>query len=195
MNVKDACLLHMRMKHQSSFKPVLFTSLLSGYWYRAITRHRIIVFPHFSTFTSLVYLRLFSTSQPWALWWKARAQRDMASSSCFQLVILLLRSLYNTPNSNANSRGLPPMHYMWTHFLLACRPYNLRYTSTEKTCILFTLENRCTSCYASRATCAAFPPAILPLFTLGNKCPSWYATNAIYAANKRDLQVNILLKF
>ena len=131
-------------------------SLPSGDEYRANSKHRIVFslrfstfaslvqghlkaskHPHFSTFASILYLRLFSISQPRALWHNARDQSNVTSSSYLlgsSLVSTHLCWLYNIPNDHANSRGhsssLPPTQYTWTLLLRVCHPFNLHSTST-----------------------------------------------------------------
>ena len=65
-------------------EPLPLCSPLSRDWYRATSRHRIVLAsPHFSTFASLELSQALSTSQPGAVWNKARAPSDVTSSSCF----------------------------------------------------------------------------------------------------------------
>ena len=57
-------------------------SLLSREWYKATLKHQsTLVSPHSFTFVNLVYLRLFSNSQPWVVWNKSRLPR-VTSNSC-----------------------------------------------------------------------------------------------------------------
>ena len=56
--------------------------LLSGDWYRATSRHQIIlVSPCFSTLASLIQVSPFSTSQPWTVWHKTSEKSGIMSSS------------------------------------------------------------------------------------------------------------------
>ena len=100
----------------------------------------ILVSPCFSTFTSLVYLKLFSTSQRWAVRLKAKAQSDVTSSSCLLLIFLASACLcwsYDILDANADSRGHPSSNLSftrctWTCLFLACHSNNLRSTSAGK---------------------------------------------------------------
>ena len=67
----------------------LLHTLLLQVLFKAISRHQIIlVFPRFSTLQVWHYLQPHSTSQPWAVWCKARAQSNMTSSSCLPVSLL-----------------------------------------------------------------------------------------------------------
>ena len=76
-----------------------FFILLLRVWYKATSRHRVIlVCLRSSTFASLVQVRLFSTSQPWAVWRKASTQSGVKSSSTSA-------SLLGTPSSLLGSKS------------------------------------------------------------------------------------------
>ena len=80
-----------------------------------ISRYRIILdSPRFSAFESLVQLRLFTSFQPWAVWYKASSQSGV--TFCSSSAGLLLRSplvstgieifpgLYSFPDAHTNPR-------------------------------------------------------------------------------------------
>ena len=196
---------------QGNLSVFLLFSLLSWVLYRAMSRHRtILVSPCFSTFASLVYLRLFSTSQPWAVWRKARPQSDMASSNSLQWYFGLRSSLVVIYYSGR------PRKFSWSHLQSAASALHdditpvlhLRITREHisfqhathaffvalplgATRILFTLETGAHPVMLPSRRIQHFCRGIWVLFTLGNKCISCYATRANYTACQRDLPVNI----
>ena len=134
-----------------------FFVLLSGDWYRATSRHWIIfVSSCLSTFTSLVraisrhgifldslrvfaftslvWFRLFSTFQTWAVWRKASVQGGITSSISFLFSwIKIFPGLNNFSGHPRNPRG-HISHLRVAHGLascLACHPRNFRGTSAE----------------------------------------------------------------
>ena len=59
----------------------LLRSLLLQEWYRATSRHRIVlVSPRFFTFSRFIHLRFFSSSYSWEVWRKARFQSHVTLS-------------------------------------------------------------------------------------------------------------------
>ena len=68
---------HLKTLNHLSFSPLLYFHE-SGIQPSQSTKSS-----HFLTFASFVQLRLFSVSQPWAIWCKASAQSDVMSSSSF----------------------------------------------------------------------------------------------------------------
>ena len=147
--------LTVRIFYETSL-PFLLRSLLLRNWYRATSRHLIIlVFPQFSTFSILVlsYLKAsnhfsfssllyfhesFPTFQLWAVWRAARAQSDVTFCSCLLVYIFSssLCWLYNIRDAYGNSHGptpsLLPTRCTWTHLLLASYPHNFFCTSAGK---------------------------------------------------------------
>ena len=123
--------------HLKALNQFRLASLLSRVWHSAISRHRIIlVSTRFSTFASLVQLRLFNTTQRLLVCRKASAQSVVTSSSssvsliCSLLVsggVELFPSLYNFQDAYANLCG----HTSRQHFALGntsylvCLPRNL----------------------------------------------------------------------
>ena len=100
--------------------------------------------------------------------------RYKSSVNRFPLLLFFFQKpswLHNIPDAHTNSPGhtsfiLPPTHHIWSRFLLAYYPHNLRFISTRNTFIPFTLGNRCISCYFHFQYLTSF----------------LHATNAIYMA-------------
>ena len=138
------CRRRLRCTHRVRYEYSVirfFFVRLSGDWYKATSKYWIIwVSPRFHTFVSLVQLRLFSTSQYWAVRCKAGAQSAVRSSSSsaglFRSLLVSHRGRYLPwyiyfSGSHANSRGhTSRLRVARGHtFCLACHPRNLRSTS------------------------------------------------------------------
>ena len=102
----------------------------------------------------------------------------------FWVYLIFMQILGDTPPTYILHMDMPPSCILPTQFTWHC--------CHGITCVLFTLWDWCTSCYATHATDAAF--------TLRNNlCPVYfrkqvyfsYATYATYAASQRDLAVHI----
>ena len=65
---------------------------------------------------------------------------------------------------------LPLMHHTWTHLMSSMPPTQLTWYFLWGSSVLFTLENRCTSCYASHATYAAFLLGHHPVYLRKQAC-------------------------
>ena len=164
------------------------TSLLFGFvlvsrdWYRASSKHRIIIFQlasllswvssrasqgtESSSFYFLLYfcvshqLRLFSTSHPWAVWRKA----SRFLSVFFILLSLsagveIFSSLYNFSVAHAIFAVILPAYALcvWTCLLFSIPPTQItRHFCGGNTGIMFIFGNRSVSGYATNtisATC------------------------------------------
>ena len=116
------------------------------------------------TFASLVKLSLFSTSQLWAVWCKASGQSSVTSRSSAALIRLpsyLVYIIFRTPTQSSSSHLLPT-RCMWTHLLSSMLSAQFkRYFRWGKTRVMFTVGNRCISCYAtltmSKRTSGQYP--------------------------------------
>ena len=110
--VKDCC-TH-RVRYESSENHFFVWFLWD--WYKATSRHQIVlVSTHFSTFMSFIQLRLFSTSQTWAIWCKASTQSGITSSSSSACLFHspwfeIFPSLYNFPAANTILVVTPPTY-------------------------------------------------------------------------------------
>ena len=152
------------------------------------SRHGIIlVSSRFSAFVSLVDLRLFSTSQHWAVWCKAKAKSDMMSSTCLSVRRLCLwppflsrwYNIFRTPTlilvvtspaymlyGNTPPFCMPPKQFTW-------------YFRSETTCVLFTLQGHFLSCHLRNL----FGIFAREQHAFGNRCTSCYATRALRTAH------------
>ena len=66
--------------HLKALNHLSFSLLLNFHEFSIISRHQIVlVYTRFSTFATLVQLRLFSTSKLWKVWRKASAQSSVTS--------------------------------------------------------------------------------------------------------------------
>ena len=118
-----------------------FHSLLYFHKSGIISRHLIILnITRFSDFMSILQLMLFSTAQLWIVWHKASTQSGVMSCDCCWLLhsplVENLQWFYNFLDAHAIlivalPSCMPRKQFIW-HF---CH-------------VLFTLSNRCTSCYA-----------------------------------------------
>ena len=99
--------------------------------------------------------------------------------------------LYNFPGHPCKSLWIHLLstRCTWIRLLSSMPPTQFTWHFREgATCGLFTLGNRCISCYATHATYRRFCKDICILLTLGHMCISCYT---IYMACQRDLLVNI----
>ena len=122
-------------------------------------------------------------SQPWAVWHKARAWRDIMSSHCLPRSFLVSTCLYgsnNILNAHVNPCGhtssLPPTHCTWTCLLLACHLCNLCCTFTGKHLHLVYFKKQLN---------------FLFIFCSSLQLPSSMSPKQFMWHVKRDLQVNI----
>ena len=133
---------------------------------RVISKHRIILDSHcFSAFVSLVQLKIFSTSQSWAVW------RNASFQSCVTLSSspggLLRSSFVSTRGWNLPwfmyFSGRPRKSLWWRLTLTRCTWTLLlssmpntqltRHFRWGNTYIMFTLENWSISSYATNMVC------------------------------------------
>ena len=112
--------------------PFLLRSLLLQDWYSVTSRHRIIlVSPPFSTSMSLMHLRIFSASQPRAVWCKTRAQNDVAAFHCLSC----LRSSLLVIKYSGHPRKLSWSHLYSAAFALHVEHLHQVYLQKQVYCL------------------------------------------------------------
>ena len=181
------------VRYESSVNCFL-SVLVLRHWYRATSKHRIVlVSPRFSTFVSLIHLSFYSPSQPFAVKRKA-VMWHFVIVFCGLLSIYRVKifsGLYNFPDAHAINVITPPTYLLHMntppstfpstqftcHIRRSPRPHHI-----WRTCVLYTLGNRYTSCCFTASSIRPFKHATYTIFArslLGHPCSVYFGQQVL----------------